>query len=103
MGLDIGSTTIGISRTGAEKFKSDLHANAIEETKALVAKVEPIKDACEAGWQGVSEENFMKNLYNTVEVVQSALDELGEALNNELDQIVDTFEASDEEMIQVEG
>lgn len=102
MGVSIDTVTTGISRQGVENFRQQIHQEAIVETKRLLGEIDGITSALEAGWQGVAEENFVRNLQNMVKKTQDALDILDEALTSEFSQIVNAMVTADEEMVAVE-
>jgi len=102
MGISIDTVTKGISRTGAEKFKQQIHQEAIEETKEELGKIDGITSALEAGWQGQAELNFVKNLQTNIQKTKTVLDQLDQALSAEFDAIADAMYTADEQMVQIE-
>jgi len=99
MGFTIQNATHGYSQSGAAEYVSNIHQNAIVETKRLLGNVDSIRTALANGWQGQAQLNFMSNFQGAVKEVQNTLDELDGALTKEFESIEDTWVEEDTNLV----
>lgn len=99
MGLSIGETTQGISKSGLEAYRQELHTEAITKTIAKLHDIDDIVKALQNGWQGTAEENFEANFKDKIKEQEEVIQGLKETLDKELDQLEATWAKQDGEMV----
>lgn len=82
--LGIGDLTIGIDANGMVQYKEDLRAELLQQSKEKINNVQEVLDAINAGWQGVSRDNFVKQFASVREKICEDLDNEYADLENRL-------------------
>lgn len=79
--LDIGSATMGISRTGLENYRKELRFNVIDKTKEELRNYKDIVDVIGTSWNGYSAQTFVNNFHSSIESACTGLDEISKAID----------------------
>ncbi len=102
MAVSFDQTTQGYSSSGARAYINDFNAKAIDETKALLSKIDGVYEAFRSGWMGKSEEIFEKNLQNAITKVQTSLEECKTAFETQMADIESAYEDFDTNLVKPE-
>lgn len=102
MAIGIETVSLGVSKSGAENLKQKIHTEAIEATITALDNTDNIRTTFEANWQGQSEVQFMKNLDAKITILKKTLKELQDACDQEIDNIVASAVAMDEELVEAQ-
>ncbi|MBQ8131299.1 MAG: hypothetical protein IJ193_02280 [Bacilli bacterium] len=100
--IGIDELDFGYSRMGTQKYMDDLNTQAITETCRLLRDINGIKTAIQAGWQGQSEENFVKNFEKAIGETEESIKGLREILDGEFASIEDAVANQDNEMVPLD-
>lgn len=100
MGITIGETTQGISKSGLENYQAELHKQAITETINLLREIGEIRTALRAGWQGEAEENFEANLETKIKEEEEVIQGLKQTLDAEFAALEATWAEQDGQMVE---
>lgn len=98
--LQIGDATVGISRTGLEKYRQDLQLHVINDTKQLLRDYEKIATAIGNGWNGTAAQKFVNNFDKSVDIACNTLDEISKAIDALFEGVQNAMIKQDEEMIE---
>lgn len=97
--LDIQDTTMGISRTGLEKYRADLQWHVINDTKDALRDYKDIVDVIGTSWNGTAAQKFVNNFHNSTEQACAALDEISKAIDALFETVRQSMIKQDEQMI----
>lgn len=101
--IGINDVTIGFDVDAAEEYLNNLNEVLINQTKEKLSDIAGIKGALEAGWQGTSEENFVKNLEGSIAKVSMTMDELEQALKGQFAAISESWQEQDAQMVPLDN
>ena len=101
--IGINDVTIGFDFNAAEEYMNNLNEVLINQTKEKLGDIAGIKGALEAGWQGTSEENFVKNLEGSIAKVSMTMSELEQALRGQFAAISESWQEQDAEMVPLDN
>lgn len=94
--LNISTATIGYDEAGMSQVYKDIKANLIDEIVELLStNVPTLVSNVDGYWKGASADNFKAKVQKDTETVQKALNAVGEALQNEIFQMMHNTNNSD--------
>ncbi len=100
--VGIDELDFGYSRMGTQKYIEALNTQAITETCRLLREINGIKSTIESGWQGQSEENFVKNFEKAIGETEESIKGLRDVLASEFSAIEDAVANQDNEMVPLD-
>jgi hypothetical protein len=75
MNLGIDNVTIGVSSQGMTAYLDEVRAELLQKSCDLVRNTETVVTAVNGGWQGNSQERFLRNLHETTEIICNGLEQ----------------------------
>ena len=90
-GLSIGDITLGVSHKGMHQWREDLKAELLSTSKSKIRDAGGVEKEIAAGWQGKSEEKFMKDFEKAREMICDDLDKEYKNLKARLEEVEDSY------------
>lgn len=100
--MDFGSATEGVSFTGMETFKQNIHTDIFDAMVTAINNLDTIKSTIDSNWVGKSADNFKANITNGAKTMADQMKDIQAMLDTELDGIVQSVAEADDTLIELE-
>ena len=90
-GLSIGDITLGVSHKGMHQWREDIKAELLSTSQQKIRDAGNVEKEIAAGWQGVSEEKFMKDFKKAREMICDDLEKEYNVLKKRLEEVEDSY------------
>ena len=97
--MSIDDATTGGSKTGIEKYKTELQFTVINDTKDELRDYKEIVDVIGTAWNGAAAQKFVNNLDKSIDMACNALDSINKAIEALFETVKNAMIKQDEEMI----
>lgn len=101
--LGIDNLSIGVSKQGMNDYRIQLRADLLTRVRRELDNRTDLEAALKKGWQGQSCKNYLINLRNDVEKIETDLEAEYNDLENRLSELESNYFKQDNEMVEVEG
>lgn len=101
--VGISDLTMGVSKSGMAKYKEDLKTNVLVKVSDKINDVTTVITAIEAGWQGISRDNFLTDFAAARGSICADLKEEYNDLQARLEELEDSYFRQDASLYELES